>query len=121
LETFPTGLRALYAAIEEGVRGDLWDSRDACLEHYRAPGRLEAYAERAYKNSIASLKAMALLEHIDPVLAIVRRATSECAGAAGIDPASLEEYLDDLVEFCRLRRRNLLDHRGDEGEGTFRF
>jgi radical SAM superfamily enzyme YgiQ (UPF0313 family) len=119
-DAFPNDLRALYAALEHGVRDNLWESRDALLEHFRDPAHLEQYAREEYKNSLGTLKAIALLEHIEPLLAIARTALWGCVAAAGLDRPALAEYIDDLIEYSRLRRRRILDS-GLQPEGTFRF
>jgi radical SAM superfamily enzyme YgiQ (UPF0313 family) len=116
LEEFPDGLKALYAAVTDGVRQNLWDSREACLEHFRDPGRLAAYASEEYRTSLGSLKAVALVEHIDAILLVARAALRDCLGSG----SPLGEYLDELIEYSRLRRRGILDP-GLEPEGTFRF
>jgi hypothetical protein len=113
-------LRALYDALEHAVRDNLWPSRDACLAHFRDPAHLERYARDEYKNSLGTLKAIALLEHIEPVLTIAREALAESVAAAGIARPSLTEYVDELIEYSRLRRHEILDSRR-ESEGTFRF
>jgi radical SAM superfamily enzyme YgiQ (UPF0313 family) len=119
-ESFPDALKALYAALEHGVRDSLWGSRDACLEHFRVPANLERYAAEEYKNSIASLKSLALLEHIEPILAIAGEAVRGYIAAQGLDRAGWSEYVDELIEYSRLRRRNILDS-ALQPEGTFRF
>jgi hypothetical protein len=120
IDAFPRNLRALYAALEQGIRGNLWESRDACLEHFRDRAHLERYASDEYTSSIATLKAIALVEHIEPLLNIARAALWQCVTAAGLDRPGLADYIDELIEYSRLRRRNLLDSRL-EPEGTFRF
>lgn len=113
-------LRALYDAIEEGVRASLWSSRDECLDSYRDPANLEEFTLREYKNSIASLKALALLEHIEPVLEVARRGVTSALAGAGIDDPLLRDYLDQLIEYSRLRRHRILDA-SIRPEGSFRF
>jgi hypothetical protein len=113
-------LAALYDELEHGVRDNLFDSRDACLAHYRDPANLERYAREEYKNSLGTLKAIALLDHIEPVLAIAGTALRECIAAAGLETPSLRDYVHDLIEYSRLRRRSILDS-SVETEGTFRF
>jgi radical SAM superfamily enzyme YgiQ (UPF0313 family) len=117
---FPDELKGLYAALEHGVRDNLWESRDACLEHFRDPAHLEPYAREEYKNSLGTLKAIALLEHIESLLAVARAAAYECIAAAGLEGQALREYVDEVIEYSRLRRRSLLDP-ALEPEGTFRF
>ena len=51
-------LRALYDALEHGVRDNLFESREACLAHFRDPAHLERYARDEYKNSLGTLKAI---------------------------------------------------------------
>lgn len=120
IDAAPAGLGAVYEALVHGVRDNLWESREACLAHFRDPAQLERYAREEYKNSLGILKAIALLEQIDPVLAIARQALLDLVGAAGLVGAALAEYVDDLIEYSRLRRRRILDS-GYEPEGTFRF
>ncbi|MGH7787134.1 MAG: B12-binding domain-containing radical SAM protein [Candidatus Binatia bacterium] len=119
-DAFPAELRELYAALAHGVRDNLFDTRDACLAHYRDPAHLEAYAREEYKNSLGMLKAVALLEQIEPVLAVARTALRGSIAAAGIDRPGLAEYIDELTEFSRLRRRHILDTTL-QPEGDFRF
>jgi radical SAM superfamily enzyme YgiQ (UPF0313 family) len=113
-------LCALYEALQHGVCDNLFPSRDACLAHYRDPANLERYAGEEYKNSLGILKAIALLEQIEPILTIAREALWDCVVAAGRDQDALGEYVDELIEYSRLRRRDILDS-GVEPEGTFRF
>jgi radical SAM superfamily enzyme YgiQ (UPF0313 family) len=117
---FPDELKALYAELEHGVCDNLWETRDACLAHFRDPAHLEQYAREEYKNSLGTLKAIALLEHIEPLLAVARQALWECVTAAELERPSLAEYIDELIEYSRLRRRRILDS-GLQPEGTFRF
>lgn len=116
----PVALRGLYEAVEDGIRDNLWESRAACLEHFRDPAHLEQYAREEYKTSLGTLKAIALLEHIEPVLTIARDALWKSIVAAGLDRPSLAEYVEELIAYSRLRRRRLLDG-GLQAEGTFRF
>ena len=118
--TFPDELTALYAALEHGVREPLWDSREACLEHFRNPAHLQRYAEVEYKSSLGTLKAIALLEHIEPLLAVARVALWECIVAAGLDRPSLAEFVAEVIEYSKLRRQRILDTEL-QPEGTFRF
>ncbi len=118
--SFPAELQAVYAALEEGVRSYLFDSREACLDYFRDPANLERYALEEYKNSLGTLKAIALLEHIEPILGVSRQALWECIAAADRGCSSLAEYVDELIEYSRLRRRRILDSEL-EPEGTFRF
>jgi len=120
VERDPAGLQALYVALEHGVQDNLWESREACLAHFREPAHLEAYAREEYKNSLGTLKAIALLEHIDTVLEIARGALRECIAAAHPDRPALVDYVDELTEYSRLRRARILDT-AFESEGTFRF
>ena len=118
---FPDELKALYRALDHGVRDNLWDTRDACLEHFRDPEHLEQYAREEYKNSLGTLKAIALLEHIEPILAVAREALVQSVAAADLDRhPSLGDYVDELIEYSRLRRQGLLDC-ALQPEGTFRF
>ncbi len=119
-DSFPAELKEVYSALEHGVCDNLFDSRDACLEHFRDPDHLLRYAREEYKNSLGALKAIALVEHIEPLLVIARRAFWECMEAAGLGQPSLAEYLDELIEYSRLRRRQILDIEV-EPEGTFQF
>jgi radical SAM superfamily enzyme YgiQ (UPF0313 family) len=119
-DTFPQELKGLYAALEDGVRSNLWESRDACLRHFRDPAHLRLYASEEYKNSLGTLKAIALLDHIEPILAVARKALWDLVAAAGLRRPSLSEYIDELMEYSRLRRRSIFDSRL-EPEGTFRF
>ena len=116
LDAFPDGLKALYGAVADGVSRNLWESREACVAHFRDPAHLESYAREEWKTSLGSLKAMALLEHIDAILLVARSALRESIGPG----SSLGEYVDELIEYSRLRRRSILDP-GLEPEGTFRF
>jgi radical SAM superfamily enzyme YgiQ (UPF0313 family) len=116
----PRELRGVYDALVHGVRENLWESRAACLAHFRDRAHLEAYASEEYKNSLGILKAIALLEHIDPILAIARDALWEGMAAAGLARPELADYLDDLTEYSRLRRQNIVDS-AFQPEGTFRF
>ena len=84
-DAFPDELKALYTALEHGVRDHLWDSRDACLEHFRDPAHLERYTQEEYKSSLGTLKAIALLEHIEPLLVVARQSLWQCIAAAGAD------------------------------------
>lgn len=118
--TFPAELQGMYDALEHGITDNLWDDRDACLAHFRDPAALAAYAGTEYRTSLGTLKALALLEHIEPVLAIARRAVRSHLAAVGRDDPGLMEYVDDLIEFSRLRRRRILDA-DVQPEGTFRF
>ncbi|HYD50507.1 MAG TPA: hypothetical protein VEB21_19280, partial [Terriglobales bacterium] len=93
---------------------------EACLAHFRDPEKLRRYSREEYKNSIGTLKAIALLEQIEPLLAVARTALLECAASAGRGGTALSEYIDELIEYSRLRRRSILDT-GLEPEGTFRF
>lgn len=120
LDAFPDGLKGLYAALEEGVRSNLWESRDACLGHFRDPANLEQYAREEYKNSLGTLKAIALLEHIEPILAMARKAVGKCVASAGLERPLLAEYIDELIEYSLLRRRSVLDS-GLAPEQTFHF
>lgn len=118
---FPDGLKAIYDALEHGVRDNLWESRDACLDHFRDPAHLEEYARQEYMNSLGTLKAMALLEQIEPILAVARTALRQWVAGAELDQRrSLSEYVDELIEYSRLRRESLLDSAA-QPEGTFRF
>ena len=117
---FPAELKALYSALEHGLRNQLWDSRDACLQHFRASGHLEQYAREEYQSSLGTLKAIALLDHIESLLAVARVALADCIAAAGLDRPSLAEFVDELIEYSTLRRRCILDTRL-QPEGTFRF
>jgi hypothetical protein len=119
-DAFPDPLRALYAELEHAVRDNLWESRDACLEHFRDPANLERYVVDEYKNSIGTLKAIALLDHIEPLLVIARTALRHCVAAAGHDSAALADYMDELIEYSRLRRQRILDTHL-QPEGTFHF
>jgi radical SAM superfamily enzyme YgiQ (UPF0313 family) len=116
----PSGLQTVYDSLVHGVCDNLFESRAACLAHFRDPAHLEAYAREEYKNSLGILKAVALLEQIEPVLAIAREALLETVAAGGRDRPSLVEYVDELIEYSRLRRRDILDP-GVAPEGTFRF
>ncbi len=120
LPDFPAELAALYDALDHGVSDNLWETRDACLAHFREPGNLERYAREEYKNSLGTLKAIALLDHIEPLLGIARTAVMECIVAAGRDAEGLADYVDELVEYSRLRRSSALDTT-HEPEGLFRF
>jgi len=120
LDSFPAELRSVYDALEQGVRDNLWESREACLAHYRDAANLESYAREEYKNSLGILKALALLEHIDPLLDVARRALVDCAEAAGVASDAVHEYIDDLVQYSRLRRHRILEI-GVKPEGTFRY
>jgi hypothetical protein len=119
-DRFPDELKALYLAVEQGVRDNLWDSRDACLEYFRDPKHLEAYAREEYKTSLGTLKAIALIDHIGSVLRIAGTALHECLAAAELQRPSLRDYIDDLLEYSRLRRQSVLDS-GLQPMGTFRF
>jgi len=119
-ETFPAELKALYAALEHSVRDNLWESRDACLEHFRDPAHLEAYAREEYKNSLGTLKAIALLEQIEPLLVVARHALNDSLAEAEVNRPPLDEFVEELIEYSRLRRRRLLDS-ALEPVGTFRF
>lgn len=120
LDQFPSELRSIYDALESGLRDDLFATGEACLEYYRDPAHLRDYAAQEYKNSLGTLKAIALLEHIEPLLAVARTALWDSVAAKGIASAALSEYIDELIEYSRLRRRRILDT-GHEPEGTFRF
>jgi radical SAM superfamily enzyme YgiQ (UPF0313 family) len=117
---FPDELKTLYAALEQGVRDNLWDSRDACLEYFRDQQHLEEYAREEYKTSLGTLKAIALIDHIAAILAVAGTALHECLVAAELRRPSLHDYIDDLLEYSRLRRQSVLDS-GLEPTGTFRF
>ncbi len=117
---FPAELKALYSALEDGLHDQLWDSRDACLQHFRNPAHLEQYAREEYKSSLGTLKAIALLDHIEPLLVVARVALAECIAAAGLERPSLAEFVDELIQYSTLRRRRILDT-GLQPEGTFRF
>lgn len=118
--TFPASLQVIYEALERGVTDNLWDSRAACLAHFRTPGALQAYAAEEYKNSLGTLKAVALVEHIEPILKVAAQALHAAVAAAGRSNALLTQYIDELMEYSRLRRQRILDHR-EHPEGTFRF
>ena len=105
----PDALRTLYAAIEDGVRAHRWRTRDECLAHFRDPAHIEAYVRDEYKNSIASLKAVALLEHIEPVLAIAHDALRDCITTAGLEHAAPGDYVDELMRYSALRRVSVLE------------
>jgi len=118
---FPEALQALYRALEHGVCDNLWEDREACLAHYRDPNHLEHYARNEYQNSLGALKALALLDHIEPILAIAREALRPWVTALAADGQPLlAEYVDELIEYSRLRRHGLLDS-DLRPEGTFHF
>jgi hypothetical protein len=116
----PEGLRSVYDALVGGVRNNLWESRESCLAYFRDAAHLAAYARTEYQNSLGILKAIALLEQIDPILAIARDALGEVVRAAGLGSGPLDDYLDELVEYWRLRRRNKLETTL-QPVGRFRF
>jgi hypothetical protein len=120
LDRFPGELKALYVALEHGVSDNLWDSRDACLEHFREPENLDAYAREEYKTSLGTLKALALIDHIGSILQIAGAALHECLVDAKLKQPSLGDYIDDLLEYSRLRRQSVLDSEL-QPTGTFRF
>jgi radical SAM superfamily enzyme YgiQ (UPF0313 family) len=120
IDSAPPGLQAIYQSLAHGVRDNLFESRAACLAHFGDPAHLEAYAREEYKNSLGILKAVALLEQIDPILAIARAALRDVIHAAGVRRPGLAELVDELIEYSRLRRQDILDP-GVAPEGTFRF
>jgi hypothetical protein len=120
LDQFPAELRALYDGLDRGLCDHLWPSRDACLDHFRDPANLARYARQEYTTSLGTLKAIALLEHIDAVLAVLRRALHATLAAAGRDHGGLPEYVDDLLDYARLRRHRPFDS-GLRPEGRFGF
>jgi hypothetical protein len=120
LEAFPAELRALYTALDCGLRDNLWETRDACLAHFRDPAHLARYVRSEYMTSLGTLKAIALLEQIEPILSIARTAVYEVLAAAGRDNAAIAEYVDELFEYCRLRRQRPFES-DLEPHGTFRF
>lgn len=117
---FPEELKVLYVALEQGVSDNLWDSRDACLQHFRDPKNLEAYAREEYKTSLGTLKALALIDHIGSILQIAGTALHECLADAERKQPSLRDYIDELLEYSRLRRQSVLDS-ALQPTGTFRF
>lgn len=119
-DAFPAEVQSLYEALEQGVRDNLFETRDACLQHFRDPARLRQYVREEYKNSLGTLKALALLDHIEPLLEVARNALWECITAAGLASPALAEYIEDLMEYSRLRRHRILDPSVNP-EGTFRF
>jgi radical SAM superfamily enzyme YgiQ (UPF0313 family) len=119
-DTFPDSLKNLYVALDHGVSDNLWTTRDECLQHFRDPANLERYANEEYKNSLGTLKAIALLDHIEPILAIAREAVGECVAASQTNHPDMDEYLDELVEYGRLRRHRVLDV-DLETQGEFRY
>jgi radical SAM superfamily enzyme YgiQ (UPF0313 family) len=119
-DRFPDELKALYVALEQGVRDNLWDSRDACLEHFRDPAHLAAYSREEYKTSLGTLKAIALIHHIGSILEVAGSALHECLVDAGLKRRSLRDYIDDLLEYSRLRRQSPLASEL-QPTGTFRF
>jgi hypothetical protein len=119
-DSFPDALKDLYVALDHGVSDNLWTTRDECLAHYRDPANLERYANEEYKNSLGTLKAIALLDHIEPILQIARAAVGECVAASEGSHPGMDEYLDELVEYGRLRRHRVLDV-DLETEGEFRY
>jgi hypothetical protein len=119
-EAFPDELKAVYGQLEDAVRDNLFPSRDACLDHFRNPLHLERYAHEEYKNSLGTLKAIVLLEQIEPLLAVARNALLEGLEATGLSRPALAEYVDEVIEYSALRRRRILDSKL-EPEGTFRF
>jgi hypothetical protein len=120
LAEFPEDLKALYTVLEQGICDNLWESRDACLAHFRDPAHLEDYVRQEYKTSLATLKAIALLEQIEAVLAIAHHALWDCVAGSGLGAPLIAEYVDDLIEYSRLRRQSILDT-SLQPEGTFRF
>jgi hypothetical protein len=110
----------LYDALDHGVRDNLFETRDACLRHFRDPARLQEYAHDEYKNSLGTLKAMALLEHIEPLLGVAGAALWQCVKQSGASNTALAEYIVELIEYARLRRQRILDPTL-EPEGMFRF
>ena len=117
---FPAELRELYDSLENATRDNLWEDRDACLEHFRNREELERHAAAEYRNSLGIMKALALLDHIGPVLAIARAALQDCLVEAGLDRPSRSRYVDELLHYSLLRRQDLLDA-GQQPEGTFGF
>jgi radical SAM superfamily enzyme YgiQ (UPF0313 family) len=117
---FPGELKGLYVALDQGVCDNLWDSRDACLEHFRSPEHLEAYAREEHKTSLGTLKAIALIDLIGSILNVAGTALRDCLAAAELQRPALRDYVDDLLEYSRLRRQSVLDSEL-QPTGTFRF
>jgi radical SAM superfamily enzyme YgiQ (UPF0313 family) len=106
---FPPELQRLYAAVEQGVVENLWPTREACLAHHRDPAALARYAAEEHKTSVGTLKALALLDHIEPILAIAGDALRECVRDADPSRRPPPAYVDELLEYSRLRRMRPLD------------
>lgn len=119
-QRFPQGLSSIYRALVEGFTRDHWTERDACEAHHRDAQRLAAYARTEFESSLGTLKALALLEHIEPVLEAARAALLQAIEGSAADRPVVRDYIDELIRYCTLRRRGLLDA-ATQPEGDFAF
>ncbi|HYB99098.1 MAG TPA: cobalamin-dependent protein [Candidatus Limnocylindrales bacterium] len=102
-------LRAWYDVLEQGVREGLFATAAELRAHLADDARADRYAAGEYRNSLGTVKAMALLECVEPLLEVAGAALRECVEAAGKGGDAVDEYIEEMLRYSLLRRQRVLE------------
>ncbi|MGN7610798.1 B12-binding domain-containing radical SAM protein [Magnetococcales bacterium HHB-1] len=120
LDQFPDNLKALYDGLKESVSEELWDSGDALLAYMAQGDHLKKYAQIEHQNSLATLRAIGILECADGIHTIAKKAVYDLVRDKGALDETMTSYIDELFLFCLHRKQDLLKTNYQQ-EVSFRF
>lgn len=120
--TPPEGLADVFRSFEEATSDELWPDRQALADRVAEPGTVERYlkGELGY-NLIFVHKALALTRHGDDLATLAGAAMREVLTKHKQDTPEVLAFLDDALDYHRMRIANLFDEIDTAPEGLFTY
>lgn len=115
-------LREMYATYRAAVAADIWEQKSEVEALIADPVRLRHYTENEYRNSLATNRAIAVLQHAEALHAVARAAAHAVLEARELTDPALLAYVDEAVRYSLGRKGRLLEFDwAPQSEFTFDF
>ncbi|MBI2889504.1 MAG: cobalamin B12-binding domain-containing protein [Nitrospirae bacterium] len=117
-----SGIKDFFDDFLAETRDELWESKDALLEFTRRPENVERYLRGELGTIVLfKYKAMAITRHMTRLAEIARNTALTALGEAGKMREGIEEFVDDILTYEVLRKRDLLEGESQHREVELRY
>ena len=102
-------LAHIFRGFKEDEDKNFWSSKEKLREFLKTPEAIEQYlsGERG-ANQTMQFRSLAFIEHIDDVSTIAFAIARELLDAAGAMHEQMDNYLDELAQYIKLKKSNPL-------------